>query len=227
MPCGAAVLAPGPRGCGVSFLWTCSPGHEAGPPALGVPAEAGETKSHQPKPQVTWGRRQLCRPPAPSAPIGPHRPPPRAVSLWPWNLHRDKDPTAVLGSRCGAHPPAQMGKGSEMFPSEFLCFYLCPLSPGLALDTTPCPPALCTDTQDIQVLFSRGSQNKVGWKGPPGIQPLPLHRTTQIQTLCLTLVSKHSMSSRSLGLSSQPIHTMPRIALKGSTNGTTAETSPL
>lgn len=115
MPCGAAVLAPGPRGCGVSFLWTCSPGHEAGPPALGVPAEAGETKSHQPKPQLTWGRRQLCRPPAPSAPIGPHRPPPRAVSLWPWNLHRDKDPTAVLGSRCGAHPPAQMGKGSVLF----------------------------------------------------------------------------------------------------------------
>ena len=166
MPCGAAVLAPGPRGCGVSFLWTCSPGHEAGPPALGVPAEAGETKSHQPKPQVTWGRRQLCRPPAPSAPIGPHRPPPRAVSLWPWNLHRDKDPTAVLGSRCGAHPPAQMGKGSEMFPSEFLCFHLCPLSPVLALGTIQSSPALCTPTQDIQVLFSRGSQNLPKREGP-------------------------------------------------------------
>ena len=37
MPCGAAVLAPGPRGCGVSFLWTCSPGHEAGPPCSGCP----------------------------------------------------------------------------------------------------------------------------------------------------------------------------------------------
>lgn len=114
-----------------------------------------------------------------------------------------------------------------MFPTEFLCFHLCPLSPVLALGTIQSSPALCTPTQDIQVLFSRGSQNKMGWKGLPGIQPLPLHRTTQIQTLCLTLVSKHSMSSRSLGLSSQPIHTMPRIALKGSGNGTTAETSPL
>lgn len=54
-----------------------------------------------PKPQVTWGCRHLS-----DHPLHPHSgdPPPhhllpRAVSLWLWNLSRDRDPTAMLGSQ--------------------------------------------------------------------------------------------------------------------------------
>ena len=48
--------------------------HEAGPPALGGPVEAGRPNPTIPKTQVTWGRRQLCRLPTPSPPISPPSP---------------------------------------------------------------------------------------------------------------------------------------------------------
>ena len=194
MPCGAAVLAPGPRGCGVSFLWTCSPGHEAGPPCSGCPCRG---RGDQIPPTQTTGH------------LGPQAALQTARSI---RAHWSPSPAAQGCVPLAVEPPqGQRPHGRAGQP--LWCSSTCTNGKGIG-------PLL-------QVLFSRGSQNKVGWKGPPGIQPLPLHRTTQIQTLCLTLVSKHSMSSCSLGLSSQPIHTMPRIALKGSTNGTTAETSPL
>ena len=70
-----------------------TPVHEAVPPVLGVPVEAGETKSHIPKPLWSPGATGISadRPLHPHPSI-PHRPLPRAVSLWPWNLSRDGDP---------------------------------------------------------------------------------------------------------------------------------------
>jgi len=102
--------------------------HEAGPPALGGPVEAGRPNPTIPKTQVTWGRRQLCRLPTPSPPISP--PSPAAQGCVPLAVEplQGQRPHRRIGQPVRCSPTCTNGKGIGDVSFSFLVLQVMPIA---------------------------------------------------------------------------------------------------